>query len=72
MRAFFYRVYQFVMKVMVGLLKIPDPQVIEGENSVLKVPGILKQHQVSEVLLVTDKNMTCSIVTGKQIGRAHV
>ena len=58
MRVFFYRVYQFVMKVMVGLLKIPDPQVIEGENSVLKVPGILKQHQVSEVLLVTDKNMT--------------
>ncbi len=57
MRKFFYRVYQFIMKVMAGVLKTPDPIIVEGENSTLKIPGILKEHQVSKVLLVTDKNI---------------
>ncbi len=58
MRKFFYRVYQVIMKVASGLIKWPTPVLVEGENSILKIPAILKEKQVSSVLLVTDKNIT--------------
>lgn len=58
MRRFFYRTYQVVMKVASGLLPWPTPRLIEGENSILKIPAILVEHKVKSVLLVTDKNIT--------------
>ena len=58
MRVFFYRVYQVIMKMVVSLIKFPTPIEVEGENSILKIPGILKEHQVNNVLLVTDKNIS--------------
>ena len=58
MRVFFYRVYQFVMKIVVGMIKWRLPIVVEGENSILKIPQILEEKGVKNVLLVTDKNIT--------------
>lgn len=58
MKTFFYRIYQFVLRIASYLVHWPIPTVLEGENSVLKVPEILTQKGISRVLLVTDKTIT--------------
>lgn len=57
-RSFFYRVYQLVMKIASSFIKWPTPVLIEGENSILKIPLILAAEKISSVLLVTDKNIS--------------
>ncbi len=58
MREFFYRAYQSIMRVTAGILKWKDAEIVEGENSILKIPGLLKTLGHSRVLMVTDKNIT--------------
>ena len=58
MKVFFYRVYQFVMLLASYMVKWPKPTLIEGENSVLKIPQILVDNGIRSVLLVTDKVIT--------------
>lgn len=58
MRIFFYRAFQFIMKIAVAFLPWRFPKVIEGENSIQQIPEILKKHQVHTVLIVTDKNIS--------------
>ena len=58
MKVFFYRIYQFVMLLASYMVKWPKPLLIEGENSVLKIPQILVDKGISSVLLVTDKVIT--------------
>jgi len=58
MRVFLYRSYQAIMKVGVKLMNWKDATLIEGENSILKIPDLLKKEGFSKVLMVTDKNIT--------------
>jgi Alcohol dehydrogenase, class IV len=58
MKVFFYRVYQFGMKLIVRLIDWKNATVIEGENSILAIPGKLNELGLSRILLVTDKNIT--------------
>lgn len=58
MRVFFYRVYQFIMKYMVKVIMWKNAILIEGENSIQKIPELLKKHAFSRVLMVTDRNIT--------------
>lgn len=58
MKIFFYRVYQFFLLLASSMVKWPKPQLIEGENSVLKIPQILAEKGIKSVLLVTDKVIT--------------
>lgn len=58
MKTFIYRVYQVVMKFMVQLINWKNAELIEGENSILKIPAMMKDQGYSRVLLVTDKNIT--------------
>jgi len=58
MRVFLYRAYQFIMKYMVRMIMWKNATLIEGENSILKIPELLKKHAFSRVLMVTDKNIT--------------
>ena len=58
MKVFFYRVYQFVMLLASYMVQWPKPTLIEGENSVLKIPQILVEKGIRSVLLVTDKVIT--------------
>ncbi len=58
MKTFFYRIYQFVLRIASYLVHWPIPTVLEGENSVLKIPEILTHKGISRVLLVTDKTIT--------------
>lgn len=64
MRIFFYRVFQFIMKVAAVFLPWRKPALLEGENSILKIPGVLKQKGIQQVLVVTDKNITSLGLTG--------
>ncbi len=58
MKIFFYRVFQWIMKVASGLLYWPKPILLEGENSTLKIPKYLNDQGIKSVLLVTDKGIT--------------
>ena len=58
MRVLFYRVYQAIMRLVTGLVKWKDAKVIEGENSILKIPALLVEEGYNKVLLVTDKGIT--------------
>jgi len=58
MKAFFYRIYQFVLNIASYLVHWPIPTLLEGENSVLKIPAILTQKGITHILLVTDKTIT--------------
>ncbi len=58
MRIFFYRIFQSIMKVAAYFLPWRKPTLLEGENSILKIPSILKDKGIKQILLVTDKNLT--------------
>lgn len=58
MRVLFYRIYQAVMRLVTGLVKWKDAEIIEGENSILKIPALLTKAGKKKVLLVTDKGIT--------------
>ena len=58
MKTFFYRIYQWIMKMASGLLYWPKPELLEGENSTLKIPFLLHDKGINSVLLVTDKTIT--------------
>ena len=57
MRVVFYRIYQWILKIASALLYWPKPELIEGENSVMKIPAVLTGKNVKSVLLVTDKTI---------------
>jgi len=46
------------MRLVTGLVKWKDAEVIEGENSILKIPALLVKAGFTNVLLVTDKGIT--------------
>ena len=58
MRVLFYRVYQAIMRLVTGLVKWKDAEVIEGQNSILKIPALLVEEGYKKVLLITDKGIT--------------
>ncbi len=48
------RIYQKVFYVCSYLLGFREPEVISGENSILKLPGFIKEKGINSVLIVTD------------------
>lgn len=57
LKNFYYRTYQFVFKLAAYFLGIKEPKVIEGENSLVKIPGLLKKKNLSKPLVVTDNGI---------------
>lgn len=53
----YFRFYQKVIKMVSPLLPWREPQLIEGSNSVLKLPCVLKGLGLKNVLIVTDKTI---------------
>ena len=53
----FYRLFQFTMRLAAYLLGIKEPKVIEGENSLLKIPTLLKEKGLVKPLVVTDNGI---------------
>ena len=53
----YYRSYQFMFKLASYFLGIKEPKVIEGENSLSKIPALLKEKGLTRPLVVTDNGI---------------
>ena len=53
----FYRTYQSVYKVAMGVLDWTPPQLLQGAGAIKKLPGLVKEQGVKNVLIVTDKGL---------------
>ncbi|WP_110112066.1 iron-containing alcohol dehydrogenase [Bacillus sp. CGMCC 1.16541] len=51
------RVYQKTFKWAFQLLGCPTPQLLEGENSVYKLPAMIKVKGIDRILIVTDRGI---------------
>ena len=53
----YYRAYQQTMKGAAKIIKFRVPQLLEGENSVLLLPAVIRSKGVTNVLVVTDQGI---------------
>ena len=53
----FYRTYQSVYKVAMGALDWTPPKLLQGAGAIKKLPNLVKEQGVSNVLIVTDKGL---------------
>ncbi|WNF36692.1 iron-containing alcohol dehydrogenase [Bacillaceae bacterium IKA-2] len=52
------RIYQNVFKMVSYILPWRKPELLEGENSLMKLPKLIKSKDIDSVLIVTDKGIT--------------
>ncbi|OIJ14002.1 alcohol dehydrogenase [Anaerobacillus arseniciselenatis] len=52
------RLYQLTFRVAARFLPWRKPQLLEGENSLIKLPPFIKSKAIDSVLIVTDKGIT--------------
>ena len=52
-----YRTYQKVLKFFMRFMDWKEPELLEGENAVLKLPEFIKNKGIKKVLVVTDKGL---------------
>ena len=53
----YYRIYQKVLKIAMCFMNWSEPQLLEGEGAVLKLPKFIKDKGLNRVLVVTDKGL---------------
>ena len=53
----FYRAYQGVYKVAMGALDWTPPKLLQGAGAIKKLPALVKEQGVKNVLVVTDKGL---------------
>ena len=52
-----YRTYQKVLKVAMCFMNWKEPELLEGEGAVLRLPKFIKDKGINKVLVVTDKGL---------------
>ena len=52
-----YRTYQKVLKLAMCFMNWKEPELLEGEGAVLKLPAFIKEKGINKVLIVTDKGL---------------
>ena len=52
-----YRTYQKVLKVAMGFMDWSEPELLEGEGAVLRLPAFIRNKNINRVLVVTDKGL---------------
>ena len=52
-----YRTYQSVLKFAMCFMNWKEPELLEGEDAVLKLPSFIKNKGINKVLVVTDKGL---------------
>ena len=52
-----YRIYQRVLMLGMCFMDWSEPEILEGENAVLKFPSFVKSKGINKVLVVTDKGL---------------
>ena len=53
----YYRINQKVLKLGMGFFDWSEPELLEGEGAVLKLPEFIKNKGINKVLVVTDKGL---------------
>ena len=53
----YYRLNQKVLKFAMCFMNWKEPELLEGENAVLKLPAFIKSKGITKVLVVTDKGL---------------
>ena len=53
----YYRINQKVLKLGLCLMNWKEPELLEGEDAVLKLPKFIKDKGINKVLVVTDKGL---------------
>ena len=53
----YYRIYQKVLKLAMCFMNWSEPELLEGEGAVLKLPAFIKSKGINKVLVVTDKGL---------------
>lgn len=56
-KKWYYRIYQKVLKIAMCFMDWKEPQLLEGEGAVLKLPILIKEKGINRVLVVTDKGL---------------
>ncbi|SEM11564.1 Alcohol dehydrogenase, class IV [Mesobacillus persicus] len=65
MKTLYYRLYQKSFRLISPLLPWRKPELLEGANSVLELPNLLKDRGIKNVLIVTDQGIvTLGIMEG--------
>ena len=57
MKKFWYRLNQKVTKLALSLMNWDEPELLEGEDAVLRLPAFIKNKGLNKVLVVTDKGL---------------
>lgn len=58
MYRFYCRLYQWVLKLGTFLLPWRKPELLSGEDSLMKLPKLIRNLKIESVLIVTDKGIT--------------
>ncbi|MDV2684648.1 iron-containing alcohol dehydrogenase [Alkalihalophilus lindianensis] len=58
MRAVYYRTCQFALKMISQFLPWRKPVLLEGEDSIRKLPPLIKEREIDHLLIVSDKGIT--------------
>lgn len=53
----YYRTYQFVMGLSMNCIPWIEPIIIDGTDSIKKLPAVIKEKNISRVLVVTDPGL---------------
>ena len=53
----YYRIYQKVLKIAMCFMNWSEPQLLEGEGAVLKLPKLIKDKGLKRILVVTDTGL---------------
>ena len=53
----YYRTYQKVLKLAMCFMDWSEPELLEGEDAVLRLPKFIKDKGINKVLVVTDKGL---------------
>lgn len=53
----YYRAYQKIMKIALYFLDWSEPELLTGPGCILKLPGVIKEKSISNVMIVTDKGL---------------
>jgi len=54
-KIFFYRLFQITMKLAAYFLGIKEPKLISEANSLIKAVDVLKEHNLSKPLIITER-----------------
>ena len=56
-KKFGYRIAQKVLKIAMCFMNWKEPELLEGEGAILKLPSFIKNKNINKVLIVTDKGL---------------